>query len=167
MKILKRNVSKEEFKDFLNRIDLTDENLYKELSENQNFIFQLSGNTGSRMTAELKPTNFDDVVNLNAMSRPGSSYNFGNYVLIKNGEQKSPYPEQLQQFLKKSRGLINFQEEIMQIGSYLSPYKKEITITLQDGSKKVLKEDEIVETKNGKKRAIDLTEEDEIESFNK
>lgn len=167
MKILRRNISKKEFKDFLNNIDLNDENLYEELSENQNFIFQLSGNTGSRMTAELKPTNFDDVINLNSMSRPGSSYNFGNYVLIKNGEQKSPYPEQLQQFLKKSRGLINFQESIMQIGSYLSPYKKEIIITLQDGSKKVLKEDEIVETKSGKKRAVDLTEEDEIESFNK
>lgn len=120
MKILKRNVSKDELKDFLNNIDLEDKNLYEELGKNQNWIFQFSGNTGSRMTAELKPDNFDDVINLNAMSRPGSSYNFGNYCLIKNENQKSPYPEQIQKFLSKSRGLINFQEEIMQITEYIS-----------------------------------------------
>ena len=120
MKILKRNVSKDELKDFLNNIDLEDKNLYEELSKNQNWIFQFSGNSCSRMTAELKPDNFDDVINLNAMSRPGSSYNFGNYCLIKNENQKSPYPEQIQKFLSKSRGLINFQEEIMQITEYIS-----------------------------------------------
>ena len=120
MKILKRNVSKDELKEFLNNINLEDKNLYEELSKNQNWIFQFSGNTGSRMTAELKPDNFDDVINLNAMSRPGSSYNFGNYCLIKNENQKSPYPEQIQKFLSKSRGLINFQEEIMQITEYIS-----------------------------------------------
>lgn len=120
MKILKRNVNKDELKEFLNNIDLEDKNLYEELGKNQNWIFQFSGNTGSRMTAELKPDNFDDVINLNAMSRPGSSYNFGNYCLIKNENQKSPYPEQIQKFLSKSRGLINFQEEIMQITEYIS-----------------------------------------------
>lgn len=120
MKILKRNVSKDELKEFLNNINLEDKNLYEELGKNQNWIFQFSGNTGSRMTAELKPDNFDDVINLNAMSRPGSSYNFGNYCLIKNENQKSPYPEQIQKFLSKSRGLINFQEEIMQITEYIS-----------------------------------------------
>lgn len=120
MKILKRNVSKDELKEFLNNINLEDKNLYEELGKNQNWIFQFSGNTGSRMTVELKPDNFDDVINLNAMSRPGSSYNFGNYCLIKNENQKSPYPEQIQKFLSKSRGLINFQEEIMQITEYIS-----------------------------------------------
>ena len=128
MKILRRNVSKDEFTKFLENIDLNDEKLYEELSDNQNFIFQFSGSTGSRMTKELRPTNFDDVINLNAMSRPGSSYNFGNYTLIKNEGQKSPYPEQIQQFLKKSRGLINFQEEIMQIIEYLSPKKDKVPI---------------------------------------
>ena len=123
MKILRRNVSKDEFAKFLENIDLNDKKLYDELGNNQNFIFQFSGTTGSRMTKELKPENFDDVINLNSMSRPGSSYNFENYTLIKNGKQISPYPEQIQQFLGKSRGLINFQEEIMQIVEYLSPKK--------------------------------------------
>ena len=163
MKILRRNVSKDEFARFLENIDLNDKNLYDELASSQNFVFQLSGTTGSRMTRDLKPTNFDDVVNLNAMSRPGSSYNFNNYVLIKNGEKKSPYPEQIQKFLSCSRGLINFQEEIMQLGYYLSPFKKEVVITLENGSKKILKEDEKVKTNNGIKKAIELTNEDEIE----
>ena len=34
MKILRRNVSKEDFKYFLNKINLEDKNLYKEITEN-------------------------------------------------------------------------------------------------------------------------------------
>ena len=123
MKILKRNISKKEFKEFLNNIDLNDKNLYKEITENQNFVFQFSGNTASRMTREAKPETFDDVVCLNAYSRPGASFGFGNFCLIKNEGQKSVYPEQLQSFLVDGRGTICFQEQIMAIGNYLTDGK--------------------------------------------
>ena len=123
MKILKRDVSKKEFKEFLNNIDLNDKNLYKEITENQNFVFQFSGNTASRMTREAKPETFDDVVCLNAYSRPGASFGFGNFCLIKNEGQKSVYPEQLQSFLVDGRGRICFQEQIMAIGNYLTDGK--------------------------------------------
>ena len=123
MKILRRNVSKKEFKEFLNNIDLNDKNLYKEITENQNFVFQFSGNTASRMTREAKPETFDDVVCLNAYSRPGASFGFGNFCLIKNEGQKSVYPEQLQSFLVDGRGTICFQEQIMAIGNYLTDGK--------------------------------------------
>ena len=123
MKILKRNVSKKEFKEFLNNIDLNDKSLYKEITENQNFVFQFSGNTASRMTREAKPETFDDVVCLNAYSRPGASFGFGNFCLIKNEGQKSVYPEQLQSFLVDGRGTICFQEQIMAIGNYLTDGK--------------------------------------------
>ena len=123
MKILKRDVSKKEFKEFLNNIDLNDKNLYKEITENQNFVFQFSGNTASRMTREAKPETFDDVVCLNAYSRPGASFGFGNFCLIKNEGQKSVYPEQLQSFLVDGRGTICFQEQIMAIGIYLTDGK--------------------------------------------
>ena len=123
MKILKRDVSKKEFKEFLNNIDLNDKSLYKEITENQNFVFQFSGNTASRMTREAKPETFDDVVCLNAYSRPGASFGFGNFCLIKNEGQKSVYPEQLQSFLVDGRGTICFQEQIMAIGNYLTDGK--------------------------------------------
>lgn len=123
MKILRRNVSKDEFKDFLNKINLEDKNLYKEVSDNQCFIFQFSGGTASRMVADAKPENFDDMVCLNAYSRPGASFGFGNFCLIKNEGQKSVYPEQIQQFLKDGRGTICFQEQVMAIGNYLTDGK--------------------------------------------
>ena len=123
MKILRRNVSKKEFKEFLNNIDLNDKSLYKEITENQNFVFQFSGNTASRMTREAKPETFDDVICLNAYSRPGASFGFGNFCLIKNEGQKSVYPEQLQSFLVDGRGTICFQEQIMAIGNYLTDGK--------------------------------------------
>jgi DNA polymerase III alpha subunit len=162
MKILRRNVSKDEFKDFLNKINLKDKELYKEVSDNQCFIFQFSGGTASRMVADAKPENFDDMVCLNAYSRPGASFGFGNFCLIKNEGQKSVYPEQIQQFLKDGRGTICFQEQCMAICSYLSPNKKQITITLSDGSKRIFDEDDKVKTNNGYKKASELTENDEI-----
>jgi DNA polymerase III alpha subunit len=162
MKILRRNVSKDEFKNFLNKINLEDKNLYKEVSDNQCFIFQFSGGTASRMVADAKPENFDDMICLNAYSRPGASFGFGNFCLIKNEGQKSVYPEQIQQFLKDGRGTICFQEQCMAICSYLSPNKKQITITLSDGSKRIFDEDDKVKTNNGYKKASELTENDEI-----
>jgi DNA polymerase III alpha subunit len=162
MKILRRNVSKDEFKNFLNKINLEDKNLYKEVSDNQCFIFQFSGGTASRMVADARPENFDDMICLNAYSRPGASFGFGNFCLIKNEGQKSVYPEQIQQFLKDGRGTICFQEQCMAICSYLSPNKKQITITLSDGSKRIFDEDDKVKTNNGYKKASELTENDEI-----
>lgn len=162
MKILRRNVSKDEFKNFLNKINLEDKNLYKEVSDNQCFIFQFSGGTASRMVADAKPENFDDMICLNAYSRPGASFGFGNFCLIKNEGQKSVYPEQIQQFLKDGRGTICFQEQCMAICSYLSPNKKQIVITLSDGSKRIFDEDDKVKTNNGEKKASELTENDEI-----
>ena len=123
MKILKRNVSKKEFKEFLNNIDLNDKNLYKEITENQNFVFQFSGNTASRMTREAKPETFDDVICLNSYSRPGASFGFPTFCNIKNHGGKSVYPEQIQQFLKDGRGTICFQEQCMAIGNYLTDGK--------------------------------------------
>ena len=84
MKILKRNVSKDEFKKFLNNINLEDKNLYEEVTKHQDFIFQFSGGTASRMVAEARPENFDDMICLNSYSRPGASFGFGNFCLIKN-----------------------------------------------------------------------------------
>jgi len=123
MKILRRNVSKDDFKNFLNKINLEDKNLYKEVSDNQCFIFQFSGSTASRMVGDAKPENFDDMICLNAYSRPGASFGFGNFCLIKNEGQKSVYPEQLQNFLTDGRGTICFQEQIMAIGNYLTDGK--------------------------------------------
>lgn len=162
MKILKRNVSKDELKDFLNHIDLNDKQLYKEVSDTQDFIFQFSGGTASRMVSDARPENFDDMICLNSYSRPGASFGFGNFCLIKNEGQKSVYPEQIQPFIADGRGTICFQEQCMAICSYLSPYKKEITISLSDGSKRVFYDDEIVKTNHGNKKAADLNEDDEI-----
>lgn len=123
MKILRRNVSKEDFKYFLNKINLEDKNLYKEITENQNFVFQFSGNTASRMTREAKPETFDDIICLNSYSRPGASFGFPTFCDIKNYGGKSVYPEQIQQFLKDGRGTICFQEQCMAIGNYLTDGK--------------------------------------------
>lgn len=120
MKILRRNVSKDELKEFLNQIDLNDKQLYSEVSDTQNFIFQFSGGTASRMVSDARPENFDDMICLNSYSRPGASFGFGNFCLIKNEGQKSVYPSQIQPFIEDGRGTICFQEQVMAIGNYLT-----------------------------------------------
>ena len=120
MKILRRNVSKDEFKKFLENIDLNDKSLYEELTENQNFIFQFGANTASRMTKQVKPENFDDVVAINCLSRPGCSFCLNDYDLIKNENQKPKYPPQILQFLEDTRGCILTQEAVMRIGEYIT-----------------------------------------------
>lgn len=107
-------VSKEEFKEYLKNIDLEDEGLYDQVNKSQFGVFQFSGNTASRMVKEGKPKNFDDMVSINALSRPGASYSFDDFV--SNGEtNKSKYPPQIAKYLSTSRGCILFQEEVMNI----------------------------------------------------
>jgi len=158
MKILKRNVSKEEFKDFLNRIDLNDKSLYKELSENQNFVFQFAGNTASRMVKDAKPENFDDVICLNAYSRPGASFGFPTFCDIKNHGGKPIYPEQILQFLTDSHGTICFQEQCMAIGNYITAGKYNGDTCFVG--------DSLVETEKGKKKIKDLKIGDKVISYN-
>lgn len=119
MKILKRNVSKQEMKDFLYYgMNYNDEGLYKEVCKSQANIFQFSGSTAAGMVQEAHPNNFNDLIALNALSRPGSSFCFNDFC--SNGEVRSKYPEIIAKYLKDSHGCILFQEQIMQLCEKLS-----------------------------------------------
>ena len=121
MKIIEE-VTKEQLKEQLKNIDLTDQNLYKEVNNNQFGIFQFSGNTASGMIKEAKVNNFNDLVSINALSRPGASFGFDNFC--NNVDGKSKYPEQIAKYLKDSRGCILFQEQIMSTFSDTKPDDK-------------------------------------------
>lgn len=119
MKVLERNVSKEELRDFLYYgMSVDDKQLYQQVNESQANVFQFSGNTASDMIRRAVPQNFEDLVCLNALSRPGSSFSFDSFV--SNGVGSSKYPEPIAKFLKESHGCILFQEEIMKIVEDLS-----------------------------------------------
>ena len=119
MKILQENVSKQEVKEFLYYgMSYEDKQLYQQVNESQANIFQFSGNTASGMIQKAIPQNFDELTCLNALSRPGSSFSFDDFVA--NGTEGSKYPEAISKFLKDSHGCILFQEEIMKLVEDLS-----------------------------------------------
>lgn len=119
MKILKRNVNKQELKDFLYygmRFD--DKELYRTVNKSQANVFQFSGGTAAGMLQRAKPRDFNELTAINALSRPGSSFCFDDFC--SNGENYSKYPEVIAKHLKDSHGCILFQEQIMKIVEELS-----------------------------------------------
>jgi DNA polymerase III alpha subunit len=116
IKILQRNVSKEELKEMLySSLNYNDKQLYQQVNESQANVFQFSGRTAADMIRQAIPQNFNDMVSINSLSRPGSSFQLQSF--INNGEEGSKYPEFISKFLKDSHGCILFQEQIMAIAT--------------------------------------------------
>ena len=136
MKILEK-VSKKELHDFLNYgMNLNDKSLYKELTESQQFIFQFSGETASDQIKKAEPDCFDDVVVINATSRPGASSMFPSFVEAKKYGTKK-YPPQLDKILGDSRGCITFQEQIMNAFALCAGYDPKKTNRIRGLLKKL------------------------------
>lgn len=139
MKILKENVSKQEVKEFLYYgMSIEDKHLYQQVNESQANIFQFSGGTASGMIQRAIPTNFEELTCLNALSRPGSSFEFDDFV--NNGTSSSKYPKIIAEKLGDSHGCILFQEQIMKLVEDLSNGKINGNYCFA-GNTKVLTED--------------------------
>src|SRR5574344_23031 len=108
--------SKKDLVKYLDDINLEDKRLYDQVNDCQAFVFQFSGGTASSQVRDLKPDCFDDMMDINATSRPGASGSFPDLVAAKEGAP-AKYPKIINNFLKDSHGIILFQEEIMKISS--------------------------------------------------
>ena len=101
----------------INNIDLKDQNVFKLLSTGETTgLFQLES-TGVRATLrQMKPTEFNDIVALVALYRPGPMSNIPTYNECKNGQKTPDYiHETLEKILKPTYGIIIYQEQVMQI----------------------------------------------------
>ena len=135
-----KEVSKEELKEFLYNIDKKDKNLYDEVNSSNLGIFQFTGNTALRLVNEIEPQNFDELVSINALARPGTVSFAGEYNSNKNGDIKK-YPEKVDNLLKESRGLCLFQEQIMSIFNKIGGFTLEETNMIRGLLKKLGKAD--------------------------
>lgn len=71
----------------------------------------------------LKPTEFEDIVAVNALYRPGPMTNIPVYINRKHGKEPVRYPHpDLENILKKTYGVIVYQEQIMQIASKMAGF---------------------------------------------
>ena len=108
----------------IGKIDLQDQNVFRLLSTGETTgLFQLES-TGVRATLrQMKPTEFNDIVALVALYRPGPMSNIPTYNECKNGERTPDYiHETLEKILKPTYGIIIYQEQVMQIAQTLAGF---------------------------------------------
>ena len=117
--LLQKNISLD-----ISKIDLQDQKVFKLLTTGETTgLFQLES-TGVRDTLrQMKPTEFNDIVALVALYRPGPMSNIPIYNDCKNGLKKPDYiHEILEKILKPTYGIIIYQEQVMQIAQTLAGF---------------------------------------------
>ncbi|NVO32678.1 DNA polymerase III subunit alpha [Hymenobacter sp. P5342] len=79
---------------------------------------------GMRMyLKDLKPTNIEDLIAMNALYRPGPMQFIPNFINRKHGREAVEYPhELLEPILNYSQGIMVYQEQIMQAAQILAGY---------------------------------------------
>lgn len=79
---------------------------------------------GMRMyLRDLKPTNIEDLIAMNALYRPGPMQFIPNFVNRKHGRETVEYPHDLlEPILKDTYGIMVYQEQIMQTAQLLAGY---------------------------------------------
>lgn len=86
-------------------------------------VFQLDTPKFRSVLKTFKPSNFDDVVALLALNRPGPKANIPIYVARKDGKQKVTYPHPaLKEILAPTYGILVYQEQVMQVASKMAGF---------------------------------------------
>ncbi|RXI98534.1 DNA polymerase III subunit alpha [Anaerobacillus alkaliphilus] len=86
-------------------------------------VFQLESPGMRRVLSNLKPTEFEDIVAVNALYRPGPMENIPLFIAGKHNKRQVNYTHpDLKPILEKTYGVIIYQEQIMQIASKLAGF---------------------------------------------
>jgi len=86
-------------------------------------IFQLESEGMRQALKAVRPTEFEDIVACNALFRPGPMENIPLFAARKNGrEPLANYHPSLDGILKKTYGILVYQEQIMQLASTVAGY---------------------------------------------
>jgi len=110
----------------LKNINLNDPEVYKLLLRGfTRGIFQIESPGMKEVLVKLQPTDFEDLIALLALYRPGplDSGMVNEFIKRKHGEKEIDYPlPELQDVLKDTYGLFVYQEQIMSTASVVAEY---------------------------------------------
>ncbi len=107
-----------------NEIDLNDKKVYELIQSGHTLgLFQIESDGMQRLNARLKPTNFEDLIAVLALYRPGpmESGMLDDFIERKHGRKQVYYPfeevsfDELKEVLEPTYGMIVYQEQVMQI----------------------------------------------------
>lgn len=121
LKIIKNTRNKEIDIDL---IPLNDDTAYELFRKGETTgVFQFESSGMKRYLRELKPTEFEDIIAMVALYRPGPMEWIPDYISGKNGKKKVVYlHEKLQPILAKTYGVAIYQEQVMQIARALAGF---------------------------------------------
>lgn len=88
-------------------------------------IFQYESAGMQKYLKDLKPTQFADLIAMNALYRPGPLEYIPSFVNRKNGAEEITYdlPE-MEEFLKETYGITVYQEQVMRLSQKLAGFSK-------------------------------------------
>ena len=108
----------------LERLPLDDPETYGTLQKgNTTGVFQLESSGMKRCLRELKPTEFEDIIAMVSLYRPGPMELIPDYIAGKHGLKRPTYVHPtLEPILKKTYGIAIYQEQVMQIARDLAGF---------------------------------------------
>lgn len=110
----------------LEKLPLDDKRVFSLIASGRTIgVFQMESSGLTEMVGRLRPTDFEDIVAILALYRPGplDSGMADHYINRKNGREEVSYLHpMLKPILKDTYGIILYQEQIMQIARDLAGY---------------------------------------------
>lgn len=86
-------------------------------------IFQFESDGIKQVLRRLHPDNFEDIVAVDALYRPGPIQNIGHFIDRKFGREKVEYPDSsLEKILSPTYGIMVYQEQVMQTAQALAGF---------------------------------------------
>ena len=121
LKIIERTKEK---KINLKEIPMDDKKTFALLSRGETTgVFQLESAGMKRYLKELRPTQFEDIIAMVALYRPGPMEWIPDYISGKHGTKVATYPHKsLKPILEKTYGIAIYQEQILQIAQEFSGF---------------------------------------------
>ncbi|OGY31526.1 MAG: DNA polymerase III subunit alpha [Candidatus Andersenbacteria bacterium RIFCSPHIGHO2_01_FULL_46_36] len=108
----------------LEQLPTDDAKTYALLQEGKTVgVFQLESSGMRRYLKELKPTEFEDIISMVALYRPGPMDSIPDFIAAKHGKKKITYiHETLRPILEKTYGVIVTQDQVLQIAREFSGF---------------------------------------------
>lgn len=108
----------------IKHIPLNDQATFELLSKGDTTgVFQLESEGMRKVLVQLQPTQFEDIVAVNALYRPGPMDNIPLFIDRKHGRKPIQFPHpDLQEILESTYGIIVYQEQIIKIASKLAGF---------------------------------------------
>lgn len=107
-------------------ISLEDKSTYKLFQKGETVaIFQYESEGMQKYLKDLKPDNFNDLIAMNALYRPGPMKYIPSFIARKHGKEKIKYDlQEMKEFLSDTYGIAIYQEQVMLIAQKLAGFSK-------------------------------------------